>query len=98
MAAYLTELSGTHLAALLLSTGTPPDPRVSELTRATAAAGLPRSGRSEPAAGAILIGGGFAGSAAADTTVPAPMSAVARKTIRRRIMTWTASGGEGFQR
>ncbi len=41
MAAYLTELSGTHLAALLLSTGTPPDPRVSQLTRATAAAGLP---------------------------------------------------------
>lgn len=41
MAAYLTELSGTHLAALLLSTGTPPDPRISELTRATAAAGLP---------------------------------------------------------
>jgi phosphate acetyltransferase len=41
MAAYLAELSGTHLAALLLSSGTAPDPRVSQLTRATAAAGLP---------------------------------------------------------
>ena len=41
MAAYLTELSGTHLAGLLLSTGTAPDPRISELTRATSAAGLP---------------------------------------------------------
>ena len=41
MAAYLTELSGTHLAGLLLSTGTAPDPRISELTRGTAAAGLP---------------------------------------------------------
>jgi phosphate acetyltransferase len=41
MAAYLAELSGTHLAALLLSSGTPPDPQVSELTRATAAVGLP---------------------------------------------------------
>jgi phosphate acetyltransferase len=41
MAAYLAELSGIHLAALLLSTGTPPDPRVSELTRATAARDLP---------------------------------------------------------
>ena len=41
MAAYLAELSGTHLAALLLSAGTAPDPRVSQLTRATAAAGLP---------------------------------------------------------
>ena len=41
MAAYLTELSGTHLAALLLSTGTPPDPRVTQLTQATAAVGLP---------------------------------------------------------
>ena len=41
MAAYLAELSGTHLAALLLSTGTAPDPRVSQLTRATAAASLP---------------------------------------------------------
>ena len=41
MAAYLTELSGTHLAGLLLSTGTAPDPRISELTQGTAAAGLP---------------------------------------------------------
>jgi len=41
MAAYLTELSGTRLAGLLLSTGTAPDPRISELTRGTAAAGLP---------------------------------------------------------
>jgi phosphate acetyltransferase len=41
MAAYLTELSGTHLAGLLLSTGTVPDPRISNLTRATSAAGLP---------------------------------------------------------
>jgi phosphate acetyltransferase len=41
MAAYLTELSGTHLAGLLLSTGTAPDPRISQLTGATAAAGLP---------------------------------------------------------
>jgi len=41
MAAYLAELSGTHLAALLLSAGTAPDPRVSQLTRATAAANLP---------------------------------------------------------
>jgi phosphate acetyltransferase len=41
MAAYLTELSGTHLAGLLLSTGTVPDPRISKLTRATSAAGLP---------------------------------------------------------
>jgi phosphate acetyltransferase len=41
MAAYLTELSGTHLAGLLLSTGTAADPRISELTRATSAAGLP---------------------------------------------------------
>src|SRR6266702_1367546 len=41
MAAYLTELSGTHLAGLLLSTGTAPDPRISELTQATAAVGLP---------------------------------------------------------
>ena len=41
MAAYLTELSGTHLAGLLLSAGIAPDPRISELTRATAAAGLP---------------------------------------------------------
>jgi phosphate acetyltransferase len=41
MAAYLAELSGTHLAALLLSAGTAPDPRVSLLTGATGAAGLP---------------------------------------------------------
>ncbi len=41
MAAYLAELSGTHLAALLLSAGTAPDPQVSQLTRATAAVGLP---------------------------------------------------------
>ena len=41
MAAYLAELSGAHLAALLLSGGTAPDPRVSQLTRATAAVGLP---------------------------------------------------------
>ena len=41
MAAYLTELSGTRLAGLLLSTGTAPDPRISKLTRATAAVGLP---------------------------------------------------------
>jgi phosphate acetyltransferase len=41
MAAYLTELSGTHLAGLLLTTGTATDPRISELTRATAAIGLP---------------------------------------------------------
>ena len=41
MAAYLTELTGTHLAALLLSAGIPPDPRVRQLTQATSAAGLP---------------------------------------------------------
>jgi phosphate acetyltransferase len=41
MAAYLAELSGTHLAALLLSAGTAPDPRISALTRATMATGLP---------------------------------------------------------
>jgi phosphate acetyltransferase len=41
MASYLTELSGTRLAGLLLSTGTAPDPRISDLTRGTAAAGLP---------------------------------------------------------
>ena len=41
MAAYLAELSGTHLAALLLSAGAAPDPQVSQLTRATAAVGLP---------------------------------------------------------
>ena len=41
MAACLAELSGTRLAALLLSVGTEPDPRVWELTRATRATGLP---------------------------------------------------------
>jgi phosphate acetyltransferase len=41
MAACLAELNGTHLAALLLSAGTPPDPRVWELTRAASATGLP---------------------------------------------------------
>ena len=41
MAACLAELNGTHLAALLLSAGTPPDPRVQELTRAASATGLP---------------------------------------------------------
>ena len=35
MAACLAELSGTRLAALLLSAGTEPDPRVWDLTRAT---------------------------------------------------------------
>jgi phosphate acetyltransferase len=41
MAAYLAELSGIRLAALLLSTGTEPDPRITQITRATAAADLP---------------------------------------------------------
>src|SRR6202035_4700681 len=41
MAACLAELSGTRLAALLLSVGTEPDPRVWDLTRATRATGLP---------------------------------------------------------
>ncbi len=41
MAACLAELNGTHLAALLLSAGTPPDPRIWELTRAASATGLP---------------------------------------------------------
>ncbi len=41
MAACLAELSGTRLAALLLSVGIEPDPRVWELTRATRATGLP---------------------------------------------------------
>jgi len=41
MAAYLAELGGTHLAALLLSAGVPPDPEVRQLTRSTAATGLP---------------------------------------------------------
>jgi phosphate acetyltransferase len=40
MAAYLAELSGRRLAALLLSAGIAPDERIRELTRATAAAGL----------------------------------------------------------
>jgi phosphate acetyltransferase len=41
MAACLAELSGTRLAALLLSAGTEPDPQVWDLTRATRATGLP---------------------------------------------------------
>ena len=41
MAACLAELSGTRLAALLLTAGTEPDPRVWELTRAACATGLP---------------------------------------------------------
>jgi phosphate acetyltransferase len=41
MAACLAELSGTRLAALLLSVGAEPDPRVWELTRAIRATGLP---------------------------------------------------------
>ena len=41
MAVCLAELSGTRLAALLLSVGTEPDPRVWALTRATRATGLP---------------------------------------------------------
>ena len=41
MAAYLAELSGTHLSALLLTAGIRPDPQVTQLTRATAAVGLP---------------------------------------------------------
>jgi phosphate acetyltransferase len=41
MAACLAELSGTRLAALLLTVGTEPDPRVLALTRATRATGLP---------------------------------------------------------
>jgi phosphate acetyltransferase len=41
MAACLAELSGTHLAALLLSAGVEPDPGIWELTRATGATGLP---------------------------------------------------------
>jgi phosphate acetyltransferase len=40
MAAYLAELGGTHLAALLLSAGVTPDPRISTLTQARAN-GLP---------------------------------------------------------
>ena len=41
MGACLAELNGTHLAALLLSAGVVPDPRVRELTRAASATGLP---------------------------------------------------------
>jgi len=41
MAAYLAELSGRRLAALLLSAGIAPDERIRELTRETAATGLP---------------------------------------------------------
>ena len=41
MAACLATLNGTQLAALLLSAGIEPDSRITELTRATSAAGLP---------------------------------------------------------
>jgi phosphate acetyltransferase len=41
MAACLAALSGTRLAALLLTAGIEPDPRVWELTRAACATGLP---------------------------------------------------------
>ena len=41
MAACLAELNGTHLAALLLSAGMAPDPRVWELTRTAFPTGLP---------------------------------------------------------
>jgi phosphate acetyltransferase len=41
MAACLAALNGTHLAALLLSAGIAPDPRVWELTGAASATGLP---------------------------------------------------------
>jgi phosphate acetyltransferase len=41
MAACLAALSGTRLAALLLTAGTEPDPRIWELTRAACATGLP---------------------------------------------------------
>ena len=41
MAACLAALNGTRLAALLLSAGIAPDPRVWELTQAAAATGLP---------------------------------------------------------
>jgi phosphate acetyltransferase len=41
MAACLAELNGTQLAALLLTAGIMPDPRVWELTQAAFAAGLP---------------------------------------------------------
>jgi phosphate acetyltransferase len=41
MAACLAALSGTRLAALLLTAGTEPDPRIWELTRAACGTGLP---------------------------------------------------------
>jgi len=41
MAACLAALNGTRLAALLLSAGIEPDPRIQELTTATVASGLP---------------------------------------------------------
>src|SRR5271165_5754054 len=41
MAACLAAVSGTRLAALLLTAGTEPDPRVWELTQAACATGLP---------------------------------------------------------
>jgi phosphate acetyltransferase len=41
MAACLAALNGTRLAALLLSAGITPDPRIWELTQAAAATGLP---------------------------------------------------------
>ncbi|HJY93863.1 MAG TPA: phosphate acetyltransferase, partial [Streptosporangiaceae bacterium] len=41
MAACLAALGGTRLAALLLTAGTEPDPRIWELTRAACATGLP---------------------------------------------------------
>ncbi len=41
MAACLATLSGVQLAGLLLSAGIEPDPRITELTRVTARAGLP---------------------------------------------------------
>jgi phosphate acetyltransferase len=41
MAACLAALNGTRLAALLLSVGIEPDPRIWELTRAACATGLP---------------------------------------------------------
>ncbi len=41
MAVCLAALNGTRLAALVLSAGTEPDPRVWELARATCATGLP---------------------------------------------------------
>jgi phosphate acetyltransferase len=41
MAACLAERNGTHLAAVLLSAGIAPDPRVWELTRTTFPTGLP---------------------------------------------------------